>query len=60
VEAYHVLIAKLVMSDAYAIFTNSLIEDRIYLDRDWRCGRVTTTPAPRGVILAIGRMSTGG
>jgi hypothetical protein len=32
VEAYHVLIAKLVMSDAYAIFTNSLMEDRIYLE----------------------------
>jgi hypothetical protein len=31
VEAYHVLIAKLVMLDAYAIFTNSLMEDRIYL-----------------------------
>jgi hypothetical protein len=32
VEAYHVLIAKLVMSDAYAIFTNTLLEDRIYLE----------------------------
>jgi flagellar biosynthesis GTPase FlhF len=32
VEAYHVLIAKLVMSDAYAIFTNTLMEDRIYLE----------------------------
>jgi hypothetical protein len=30
VEAYHVSIAKLIMSDAYAIFTNSLMEDRIY------------------------------
>jgi hypothetical protein len=32
VEAYPVLIAKLVMSDAYAIFTNSLMEDWIYLE----------------------------
>jgi hypothetical protein len=32
VEAYHVLIAWFVMSDAYAIFTNMLIEDRIYLE----------------------------
>jgi hypothetical protein len=32
VEAYHVLIAKLVMSDAYAIFTNTLMEDRIHLE----------------------------
>jgi hypothetical protein len=32
VGAYHVLIAKLVMSDAYALFTNSLLEDRIYLE----------------------------
>jgi hypothetical protein len=32
VEAYHVLIAKLVMLDAYAIFTNNLMEDRIYLE----------------------------
>jgi hypothetical protein len=32
VEAYHVLIARLIMSDAYAIFTNSLMEDRIYLE----------------------------
>jgi hypothetical protein len=33
VEAYHVLIARLIMSDAYAIFTNSLMEDRIYLEK---------------------------
>jgi hypothetical protein len=32
VEAYHVLTAKLIMSDAYGIFTNTLIEDRIYLE----------------------------
>jgi hypothetical protein len=32
VEAYHVLIARLIMSNAYAIFTNSLMEDRIYLE----------------------------
>jgi hypothetical protein len=31
VEAYHVLIARLVMSDAYAIFTNTLMEYRIHL-----------------------------
>jgi hypothetical protein len=32
VEEYHVLIAKLVMSDAYAIFSDTLMEDGIYLE----------------------------
>jgi hypothetical protein len=32
VKAYHVLIAKLILSDAYALFTHHKKEDRIFLE----------------------------
>jgi hypothetical protein len=58
VKAYHVLIAKLILSEAYALFTHHEKEDRISW-KDWPCGRGTTTPAPRDRILLTGRKSTG-
>jgi hypothetical protein len=58
VEAYHVLIGKLIMSDAYAVFTNSLMGIG-FIWKDWRFGPGTTTPAQRGAISAIGQTSTG-